>query len=348
MMDVKNPAYLINTAANLMLEHDVSKLEDKMIAMLCNELGMDSASILVEIDEELDKPLKIEKSFGVKDVQSFLPVMTNEWDARFVERNDFFSKCIASKKEFTAVSTLDSSVYYTWFILSGDNVNSLLVVSDPEKSDINHAVINAFVIIYTNYLAVINSGQRDTLTGLLNRKTFDYRIDNILSEIVDGLTQKPNERRKQHVNKGYWLGVLDIDHFKRVNDDFGHLYGDEVLLLFSKLMKKTFRSNDVLFRYGGEEFIVVLARSTEQDALMAFNRFRETIEQCSFPQIGQITVSIGVVELLDQHPALIFECADKTLYYAKENGRNQVCEYSDLIARGILKENATDDDVELF
>ncbi|MBL4762028.1 MAG: GGDEF domain-containing protein [Gammaproteobacteria bacterium] len=347
-MGSKNPAHLVSTAANLMLEHDVGKLEDKMIAMLCNELGMDSACILVEADEKPAKLLKIEKSFGIKDIQTFLPVITNEWGKKFVEISDSFSECIASKKELTAVSALDSSAYYAWFVLSGDNLNGLLVVSDPSKNDINRTIINSFVTIYTNYLAVINSGQRDTLTGLLNRKTFDYRIDNILSEIVDDLTNEPNERRKKNTDKHYWLGVLDIDHFKKVNDDFGHLYGDEVLLLFSKLMKKTFRSNDVLFRYGGEEFVVVLARSTEQNALMAFNRFRETIEQCSFPQIGQITVSIGIVELLDQHPALIFEHADKTLYYAKENGRNQVCQYNDLIARGMLKESEADTDVEYF
>ena len=67
-----------------------------------------------------------------------------------------------------------------------------------------------------------------------------------------------NERREEKVDVNNWIGILDIDHFKSINDNYGHVYGDEVLLLFSDLMKKTFRGNDLLFRYGGEEFVVVL------------------------------------------------------------------------------------------
>ncbi|MDT8424838.1 MAG: GGDEF domain-containing protein [Methyloprofundus sp.] len=139
---------------------------------------------------------------------------------------------------------------------------------------------------------------------------------------------------------------LYIDHFKTVNDSFGHLYGDEVLLHFSQIMEKSFRYNDFLFRFGGEEFVVILNLVDMASARDVFERFRGAIAQFKFPTIGRITVSIGVTHI-DNHslPASLLDCADKALYHAKGSGRNQVVFYEDMDIETPVDD---DSDIELF
>jgi diguanylate cyclase (GGDEF)-like protein len=144
--------------------------------------------------------------------------------------------------------------------------------------------------------------------------------------------------------------VIDIDHFKRVNDGHGHLIGDEVLLLLSRLMRASFRFHDHLFRFGGEEFVVLMRCGTDADASGAFERLRANVERFAFPQVGRITVSVGFSALRpDDTPSAAFERADKAVYWAKQNGRNQVAFHADLVDRGLLAEASLDNrDAELF
>ena len=156
-------------------------------------------------------------------------------------------------------------------------------------------------------------------------------------------------RNDRNDDSCHWIGILDIDHFKNINDNFGHMYGDEVLLLFANLMEKTFRNSDLLFRYGGEEFVVVLSPTTESEAFLVFDRFRKKLESFNYPRIGKITISIGIVNINSQeHPTTLLEHADQSLYYAKEHGRNQVCNYNELIKAGKLKVRQIESDIDLF
>lgn len=145
-----------------------------------------------------------------------------------------------------------------------------------------------------------------------------------------------------------WLAVVDIDHFKQVNDRFGHLYGDEVLILIANILRSSFRSHDRIFRFGGEEFVVLLRSTTLSTAHKVFNRFRLAVQEYHFPQVGQVTVSLGFVSTTRGSPVEILGQADQALYYAKEHGRNQVCFYDDLVASGQLATKVANDDVELF
>ena len=146
-----------------------------------------------------------------------------------------------------------------------------------------------------------------------------------------------------------WLGVIDIDHFKRVNDSYGHLIGDEVLLLMSRLMRSSFRFDDRLYRFGGEEFVVLMRCADGDAAAQAFERLRHNVERHLFPQVGRITVSIGFTELkAGDTPNGAFERADKAVYFAKQNGRNRLCDHDELVARGLLADESRSGDVELF
>ena len=216
----------------------------------------------------------------------------------------------------------------------------------------SHRLITGFLEIYHNYLTIIDDSQRDTLTGLLNRKTFDNNIAKIIEtqqQQDDPHKKSGPKRRKGGEDGSHWLAVIDIDHFKSVNDRFGHLYGDEVLLLLAQIMEKTFRQQDKLFRFGGEEFVVVLAPASFDDAKNAFERFRMNIEEHEFPQVGKVTVSIGFVRIFYHDiPSTFVGHADEALYYAKHNGRNQVCSYEQLVEEGKLGAVSRESEIELF
>lgn len=220
----------------------------------------------------------------------------------------------------------------------------LLTVKCASLIPKDQEIAASFLRIYQNYLQLINDNERDTLTDLLNRKTFDDRIMGVMSSLHS------SQRRKSDKVTQYCLAILDIDHFKKINDQFGHLYGDEVLLLFAQLMTRVFRGEDQLFRYGGEEFVVLLKGVDLTMAVAVLERFRKAVASHHFPQVGNVTVSIGAVEISGQDlPTTIIGQADQALYYAKENGRNQVCAYERLLAEGKLASaRQCQGDIEMF
>ncbi|MCE4538346.1 GGDEF domain-containing protein [Pelomonas sp. P7] len=212
-------------------------------------------------------------------------------------------------------------------------------------------MVSSVLRIYHNFQGLLDYSERDTLTGLLNRKTFDESFLKVVSDIPTqhDVSHEAEDRRHETATPHYVLGVIDIDHFKSVNDRFGHLIGDEVLLLLSRLMRGSFRFHDLLYRFGGEEFVVLMRCDEEIHAGEAFERLRVNTERYVFPQVGRITVSIGFTEVRPgDSPAAAFERADKAVYHAKAHGRNQVHNYAALVASGVIQEAAQLSDIELF
>jgi diguanylate cyclase (GGDEF)-like protein len=200
-------------------------------------------------------------------------------------------------------------------------------------------LVEGILRIMKNHLALLDYGESDTLTGLLNRKTFESRFDKL--RVTSGMISK---------DEPSWLGIVDIDKFKSINDNYGHLFGDEVLLLVARLLRRAFRGTDHLFRFGGEEFVIVLDRATWPGAQIAFERLRAMVEDFAFPQVGKVTISLGYTHV-DSHdaPGGCVERADAALYYAKNHGRNSIHRYEDLVAAGELKAKKGEvDDIELF
>lgn len=210
-------------------------------------------------------------------------------------------------------------------------------------------LIRSILRIYCNFQSLLDYSERDTLTGLLNRKTFDDNFLKATAEPATTASMGADDRRHARPTGGHWIGLIDIDHFKRVNDTFGHLIGDEVLLLLARLMRGGFRLHDRMYRFGGEEFVVLMRCENEASAAHALGRFRASVERYVFPQVGSITVSIGFTQVMPgDTPSAAFERADKAVYFAKSHGRNQVCSHAALIAQGELTGDAKVGDVELF
>ncbi|MEE9332242.1 MAG: GGDEF domain-containing protein [Methylophilaceae bacterium] len=242
------------------------------------------------------------------------------------------SQCL-SKAEITSIQHQDKKLML--FPLMCSKIQPLAIIVVEESHDTcNHDLIIQILRIYHNFISLMNENERDSLTGLLNRKTFDQKISSIIAELLSR-KKEPNA----DANESAYLAIFDIDHFKRVNDAYGHLAGDEVLLLFSRLTHKNFRDDDLLFRFGGEEFIGIFKCANDETISVILNRFRQVIAHYDFPKTGKVTVSCGFtkIEALDI-PSKTIDRADMALYHAKNNGRNQVSQHEQLIASGVLSE----------
>lgn len=153
---------------------------------------------------------------------------------------------------------------------------------------------------------------RDSMTGLLNRRQF-YAITD------------PNNLNNPPAQQQFSLLLVDTDHFKNINDLFGHLKGDEVLIALSRTLEACSRENDMVFRWGGEEFVILLPHTSLDTALQIAESIRAAVARITIPGLPRFTVSIGVArhnpgETIDE----LFKRVDDALYRAKNDGRNKV------------------------
>lgn len=154
--------------------------------------------------------------------------------------------------------------------------------------------------------------ERDNLTNIFNRRM----LNKILSEQMDLVD-----------NKYFSLIMVDIDHFKNVNDTFGHNAGDKVLCEISQLIKQNIRKTDVIGRWGGEEFLIICPQTRLKNAVQLAQSLRKLVEDYPFPEVGHLTASFGVSEFIEGKTAeQLIGKADTALYKAKLSGRNSVCE----------------------
>jgi diguanylate cyclase (GGDEF)-like protein len=153
----------------------------------------------------------------------------------------------------------------------------------------------------------------DSLTGCMNRRSFEMQLERDLRLAT---------RMRQPVS----LIMLDIDHFKRVNDSFGHDAGDAALRFLADVLRDELRGVDTAARYGGEEFAVILPQANLEGALIVAERLRARIETTEIPEIGHITASLGIATfpLHANSRAQLVSTADQALYEAKHEGRNRI------------------------
>jgi diguanylate cyclase (GGDEF)-like protein len=261
--------------------------------------------------------------------------------------------CLAAREHSAELLTADGGRKLWLPIWIGEKADTCIEIIDPTPYDgASIQNIAGIISVYRNFQNLLDYSERDSLTGLLNRKTFEDQLAKMLvpaSESRQSLPDAMPERRQPAEQTRQWLAVIDIDHFKLINDKFGHLYGDEVLILIANLMQSSFRSEDRVFRFGGEEFVVLLRSSTLENAHHVIERFRTLVAGHDFPQVGNVTVSIGYVSInAYEAPVVTLGRADQALYFAKGNGRNQACHYDELVSAGSLQVSESNDTAEFF
>jgi diguanylate cyclase (GGDEF)-like protein len=154
----------------------------------------------------------------------------------------------------------------------------------------------------------------DPLTGVGNRRLLRLRLaDEIL--------------RADRFRRGLTAVFFDLDHFKRINDSYGHDVGDAVLIQVAASLGANLRQSDLVARYGGEEFVILLAETRLDEALTLVERMRNAVAELKIPGLpGRITLSAGLAQWReDEHGDALLRRADQALYRAKEAGRNRSC-----------------------
>lgn len=207
-------------------------------------------------------------------------------------------------------------------------------------SDIARAMISASHELSLNFLLILSQRIRNN-NKLVCEEQYHIRCMEEYA-MVDPMTGLHNRRWLEQMytreinrsNTGHFkltAFMLDIDHFKNVNDTYGHLAGDQVLISVAQTLTRSLRPSDMPVRYGGEEFTVFLPGTTTKNAKIIAERIRTNMENMSISladgTIIQVTVSIGFAERIDNDTvASLIDRADKALYHAKQNGRNMVCQ----------------------
>lgn len=227
---------------------------------------------------------------------------------------------------------------------------SLLPLGDTEVLELehrnagdmeSHALAEQLLRVHRNVLGLLDYSERDSLTGLFNRRSFVDVFERLIRPRpqhadADADTQLI-DRRHGSSGEPCWLAVIDIDHFKLVNDVHGHLVGDDVLVAMAGLMNDEFRHNDRLYRFGGEEFVALMTCSDAGGMYTALERLRRRIEAYQFPDVGRVTISAGFTCVqFDDTPTSAFERADRAVYTAKSGGRNRVVRFEQMGALDAL------------
>lgn len=303
--------HILDTLSNLTDLRNLHQLETEFISLVF-QVSKGQEAILWRVEKDLDNIVLEQQSWApLHPVALHTPPVLQQHDL-----NELSEQRVIRRRQ-------DRQICYLFAVAQGSLVAAVieLKTTHPLSRDLQETIL-MLIRVFGNHTDLLNYGQRDDLTGLRNRRSFDQDFANLAD----------------YNDNSIIIAVVDIDHFKRINDRFGHLYGDEVLILIARLMRSTFRKSDRVYRIGGEEFVVLLHRTNLQGAERALNNFRNVVASQEFPQVGQVTISAGfsVLQAMDS-ASNVFGRADDALYIAKKNGRNQICCYEKLVEQGILK-----------
>lgn len=313
----------INTIARQTTEvTDIRKLLDKVTLQIIESFHADAASIFLS-----EGPSLIPRACHGDMTPAFplgepLAAVNAAWQNALTNNHSLLVEDVTSVEDYTPAFEEARSELVLPLVSFGCTIGALTLESasagglSPEDvtplesvADISAAAIqNAVYVERVKQLAY-----RDGLTGVHNRRFFENRM---LEEI---------ERAQRY---GNYLSVLmvDIDYFKKLNDEFGHLLGDEVLKQVFRMFQNQTRKSDVVCRYGGDELAVLLPEETAANALIVAEKMRHAVSQCEFPGVPRpVTLSIGIAEFPTHGTTRngLIKAADSALYRAKETGRNR-------------------------
>lgn len=345
------PARLFDAMAALTRPREAAALDCSLVLSLAE---LTSAQNVVLARQATDGPY-------VETIVHCSPALTGGYSVQMMDANEIdpalkmLYRCLHRHEAQTAVVQGIHRLVVP--IMSDNKVIGAMQLDSSVSPEVSRPLVDGFARVYANYAALLDESERDKLTGLYNRRCLDRQLQRMLQKRASATSESPlpaslhveQRHARSSEQQQIWIAILDIDHFKRINDNYGHIYGDEVILLLAQQMRACFRHSDVLFRFGGEEFVILFNASDEATVQMVLERFRQRMADYDFPQVGTVTVSIGYASVgAHDYPASALDRADKALYYAKEHGRNCIHGYEALSVRGLLAQEAVAGSVDLF
>jgi len=215
----------------------------------------------------------------------------------------------------SAIITSAIILYVTYFFFSLSEENFLMHCFWMSAS-FSFGLLGAYLLeksykeVFSTHEQLTQLAVTDKLTGLYNRN----KLDELLKDELN---------RNKYFQHRFGLAIMDIDHFKNINDTYGHQIGDTVLIEIGKLIQEEIRSTDKVIRWGGEEFIIIYLETDKQEVIRLVEQLRQKIEQHIFSKSIMLTVSLGLTLCSNEDSnASIIKRADIALYIAKNNGRN--------------------------
>jgi len=337
----KNLSIFLMTLPDLarQLNSSVEKRKIPELLMGCIQQLFDAQQILIFLSTSEGTHLTLAAARGLPNdprARQVIPIGRGRigWVAHHqivMDENDFSSKSRSSRGELEEAA---HSLFRTELcapMMSKDqtlgviSVGGLLRRPKNEKNMLKMVADLGSIALQNKTLLtrMQQSANFDGLTGIVNKRHF---MDLLAQELVKA------EKESTHMS----LFMFDIDHFKAYNDTNGHLAGDEALKITGRLLRETFRDDDLPARYGGEEFAVLLPSTDKRGAMIAAEKFRKAVEEFAYPNEeksqpgGKVTISGGVATFpFDATTTTdLIKCADKALYEGKHGGRNRVCAYA--------------------
>ncbi|HCD15147.1 MAG TPA: GGDEF domain-containing protein [Shewanella sp.] len=326
----REPEAILDSVVQLTEQRQLDSLAESLVSTVSQMLSIDEVCIL-DVD-------KLTKRKGGLDGQRNVSSASLAVSVKL---------CIEQQREICFSNGLHQELAVP--IIINDKLTKVLLVSAPLLTEQDRVLLRGFAKVYENYFHIVVESETDSLTNLLNRKAFLPQLYSSVEIACDLLQEQAQASQDADEELKLWICIFDIDYFKKINDTFGHLYGDEVLLQVSALMKQVFNPQDLMFRFGGDEFVILPAPRSRRALIELCQEFTQNLAQLQQERLGGIRISMGIVGIDPRvDPGTLLNQADNALYFVKGNGRNQVAFYGQLLAEGKLQRPEIEDDIELF
>jgi len=307
---------MLETSAEIIVNKKEEKNRNQMLQAIINA---DTHLLAVtDLDNIIYANNTFLNLFNIEIIEEFNNKYTKFIDI-FMEQDDFIHKGLLNDEEDfmelmlrTQATKRNVMVFdFNKFMPKSFHFN-LTPINRKDGKDIYLATLIDISLMTLEKIEMQNKVYYDNLTNIYNRNKIDEEFE---KEIA--LANRHDET--------FSMILIDIDHFKKFNDTYGHLVGDEVLILLAKTIDKMTRSTDTFARWGGEEFVMLLPKTTKENAAIVAEHLRADVEKISHPTAGGVTASFGVCQYeSNDTEKLMYEKCDEALYRAKDNGRNRV------------------------
>jgi len=319
--------YLIKPVQKVSLLVAIEKIAKRVILEKENRQQRDILQHIIDYDSSISVVTNLtDISFANKSFLNFFNISNiSKFKDKYLSIIDIFSINNTTINKVNIEKYIKRGVNLYEFIHSLDEINRVVTLRD-KNNHLKSFYINISKINSTNFLITFTDiTQIEKIRAVTTKKAY-----------IDGLTGVFNRNKLEEVfkekvkdSKQYTLplsmAIIDIDHFKNFNDTYGHLIGDEVLIMLAKAINKSVRKDDFFARWGGEEFVILFDNTPIQGAILSADKIRMIVESLNHKTAGKITASFGVTQFKDDDTIdTVFKRADKALYVAKESGRNCV------------------------